>query len=52
MTAMTPYTEKCPCGRVVLTVAQAQAHAQHCDDFPGPDDSLLRREGFPEAYDP
>jgi len=36
------YTERCPCGRVLVTPNQAAGHTRHCDELPG--DSLLLRQ--------
>lgn len=39
------YTEKCPCGRILVTAEQAQGHVQFCDDLPA--DSPLLSERLP-----
>lgn len=40
----TEYTERCGCGRILITAKQANAHAARCDQMPG--DSQLLQRGY------
>ena len=40
--AIAEYTERCGCGRIVITAEQAHAHTAWCDEMP--DESQLLAE--------